>query len=185
MVYAIDLPVFAALAAATAAFVASVVFTPSESRGMVRTGEGIKVMRVGSLELHLYFLRHEMRRLPPVRSRDAFIDADVDKRFVLRMLRDADGDLLREAFRDALLKSGWDDAARLRVFLSAVRERLKAGAYVSITYDATRKVTTLAFDDTPGASVEGYAFMRAVWGMWLGKDEAPALADALTGKTAA
>ena len=159
MVYAIDLPVFAALAAATAAFVASVVFTPSESRGMVR--------------------------LPPVRSRDAFIDADVDKRFVLRMLRDADGDLLREAFRDALLKSGWDDAARLRVFLSAVRERLKAGAYVSITYDATRKVTTLAFDDTPGASVEGYAFMRAVWGMWLGKDEAPALADALTGKTAA
>jgi hypothetical protein len=183
MVHAFDFSTLFALAASTATFVASAVW--STDGGFVRTGEGIKSLRIGTLDVRVYVVRHDMRQLPAVRSRKALIEADVDKRFTLRLLRDMEAHHLQETLRDALLQNGSDDPVRIRAFLAGLSRDVKAGTHVVVSYDARTRTTSLAVDGVVGSTVESFRFMTEVWSVWLGKGEAAALAEALVGRSAA
>jgi hypothetical protein len=132
----------------------------------------------------LYTVRHEMRHLPGQRTRQAFIDAAVDKRFVLHMLCDIDGDRARENLRDALFRNGCIDPSRVRAFLGALDRTLRAGSYVVVAYDAALAETTLKVENGRSVTVAGADFMRAVWATWLGPFASSQLAQSLVGRAA-
>jgi len=95
--------------------------------GYVHTGDGVRVKWIAFVKLKTYAIGHDMRELPAAKSKQAVIDADVDKRISWRMLRDAGGDRLQGILRDSFAKNNYGDrpepplpsAGVLRHFLSA------------------------------------------------------------------
>lgn len=153
------------------------------AEGYFVTGSGVRTKNVGFVRVKVYAIRHEMKKLPPSKTKQAVVDADVDKRFSWRMLRELEAEAIKGALRAAYQRNGYSDSAKIEEALSAFSVDLVEGATVSITYDATKKTT--AFQVQSGArggaatTVSGTAFMTATWSIWFGKTDQPTLADAL------
>ena len=147
--------------------------------GFYHTGDGVRVKKVAFINVKVYAIDHYMKDLPPQKSKQAVIDAEVDKRFSWRMLRSVDSEKIRTALREAYAKNGYGDGAKIDAFVNALSNKeLKEGDAVTIRYDAARKVTTIT---GPGgsATVNGEDFMKATWSIWFGKIDQPNLGDSL------
>jgi hypothetical protein len=150
--------------------------------GYFHTGDGIRAKTIVFVRLKIYFIGHEMRELPPTKSKQAVIDADVDKRIWWKMLRDADGERLQGILRDSFAKNGYADTSKIGPFLAAFRGGLKENDYVVIRYTADSKTMTLQVQGASPVSFVGGDFMKATWSIWFGKSEDPELGDALISK---
>jgi hypothetical protein len=150
-----------------------------EPTALVRTGEGVRTKSVAFLNVKVYSIAHEMRELPPTKSKRAIIDSDVDKRFNVSMMRDVDAEKIRNALKDAYAINGYSDSAKIGVFLSVLDRDLKEKSGFTITYDAETKRTVLSVHGGRAAAVEGVDFMKATWSIWFGKIDQPELSDAL------
>lgn len=147
--------------------------------GYYHTGDAVRVKKVAFIKVKVYAIEHAMKDLPAVHSKQAVIDADVDKRLDWRMLRTVGSNKIRHALREAYEMNGYNDAAKIAAFTNALSaEELKEGDVVSIRYDAAKKATTIT---GPGgsATVPGEDFMRATWSIWFGKIDQPELGDRL------
>src|SRR5207248_2008625 len=60
--------------------------------GYFHTGDGIRVKKVAFIHVKVYAIDHYMKDLPAQKSKQAVIDADVDKRFSWKMLRSVDAE---------------------------------------------------------------------------------------------
>ena len=149
-----------------------------ESDGFFRTGEGVRVKKIAFVKIKVYEIGHYMKELPPQKSKQAVIDADVDKRFTWKMLRNVDAAKIQAALREAYAANGYGDASKIDSFVGALNRDFKEGDAVTIRYDAGKKATTLT---GPGGtvSVPGDDFMRATWRIWLGKIDQAGLGDSL------
>jgi hypothetical protein len=168
-----------ALALAAVALVASSAAALERGRdGYYHTGEGVRVKKIAFINIKVYAIDHYMKDLPSQKSKQAVIDADVDKRFSWKMLRSVGADKIKNALREAFEKNGYGDSGKIEAFVSSINKELKEGDSVTISYDAAKKSTTIS-SPAGSATVPGEAYMKATWSIWFGKIDQPNLGDSL------
>jgi hypothetical protein len=151
--------------------------------GYFLTGEGIRAKSIAFIKLKIYFIGHEMRELPAAKSKQAVIDANIDKRIWWKMLRDAGGDRLQGILRDSFARNHYADASKVGPFLAGFRGGLKENDYVTIDYEAASHATTLRVPGAAPVTLPGDDFMKATWSIWFGSNaDDPELGDALISK---
>ncbi len=178
------------LFALLAMFVALVTFVPSDASalepgkdGFYNTGYGVRTKSVAFMTVQVYSISHDMKGPLPPKNKQAVIDADVDKRFSWRMMRDVDLEKIQKALRDAFAMNGYTDSGKINAFMGAFSTELKEKSGVSISYNAqTKAVTVWVQSGGKSATVAGADFMKAVWSIWFGKIDQPSLGDSLISK---
>lgn len=148
--------------------------------GWVHTGDAVRTKSVGPFTAKVYAIRHDMKEKPSSKSKQAVIEANVDKKFTWRMLRDVDSDKIKKALREAFQMNGFGDGGRIEQFVGAFnKDEVKEGSAVVISYSADKKTTTIWVQNGGSASIAGDDFMKAVWSIWLGKIDQPSMGDQL------
>jgi Chalcone isomerase-like len=148
--------------------------------GMIHTGDSVRVKSVGPFTAKVYAIRHDMKDRPAQKSKQAVIDADVDKKFTWTMLRDVDSPKIQKALKDAFAMNGFGDQGRIGQFVGAFnKEEVKEKSSVVISYNAAAKTTTIWVQNAGNVTIAGQDFMKAVWSIWLGKIDQPAMGDQL------
>src|SRR4051794_31848793 len=146
--------------------------------GYFHTGDGIRVKKVAFIHVKVYAIDHYMKDLPPQKSKQAVIEADVDKRFSWKMLRSVDAEKIRNALKEAYAKNGYADAGKINPFVDSIAKELKEGDSVVIKYDAAKKSTTIS-SPAGSATIAGEDFMKATWKIWFGNIDQKELGDSL------
>ena len=157
--------------------------TAAFADGMIHTGDSVRVKSVGPFTAKVYSIRHDMKERPATKSKQAVIDADVDKKFTWTMQRDVDSAKIQKALREAFAMNGFGDQGRIGQFVGAFnKEEVKENSAVVISYNATAKTVTIWVQGAGSATIAGADFMKAVWSIWLGKIDQPAMGDQLISK---
>lgn len=160
--------------------VASSAFADS---GWIFTGDAVRTKSVGPFNVKVYSIRHDMKEKPATKSKQAVIDADVDKRFTWKMLRDVESSKIQGALKEAFAMNGYGDQAKIAGFVGAFnKDEVKENSAVVITYNAANKTTSIWVQNGTTATFQGADFMKAVWSIWLGKIDPPSLGDQLISK---
>jgi hypothetical protein len=147
--------------------------------GWYHTGDSIRKKSVAFVNVKVYAIGHDMRCLPPAKTKQAVIDTDCDKRFTLRMLRTVDQAKIVEALKDAYALNGYTDTAKINAAMAAFTVELKENAYITFTYDAANKRTTVWEQNGGSAVIPSVEFMKGTWSIWLGKIDPPSIGDEL------
>jgi hypothetical protein len=150
-----------------------------DKAGWYFTGSGVRTKSIAFVSVKVYAIRHDMKALPASKSKQAIVDADVDKKITFRMLRDVDQDKIQNALKEAYLMNGFSDGSKTGPFLAAMNKELKEGTYVTISYNSTAKTTSISVSNGGNASAAGVDFMKATWSIWFGKIDQPSLGDAM------
>jgi hypothetical protein len=147
--------------------------------GWFHTGDGVRVKKVAFVNFDVYSISHDMKELPPSKSKQAVIDMDTDKRFTWHQLRDVDKEKIQNAIREAFAMNGYTDQSKIGPYVGAWSNDMAKGQTVTIKYDSTAKAVTVAVQGGGSATIPGADFMKAVWSIWFGRIDQPALGDAL------
>jgi hypothetical protein len=153
--------------------------------GWYFTGSGTRVKKIAFVGVKVYTIRHDMKALPPAKSKQAVLEMDTDKRFTLQMQRDVDAEKIRNAFNEAYDKNAGQypaSAGDRATFLNVLNTELKEGQIITFQYSADKKATTLTAPGGASATVNGIGFMKATWSIWFGNAEQPDLGDAMISK---
>jgi uncharacterized protein YxeA len=173
--------IFAVVALLLVTFAVSAFALEPDKNGWFFTGSGVRTKSVAFVSVKVYAIRHDMKALPPAKSKQAVIDADVDKKITWRMLRDVDAEKIQNALKEAYQMNGYSDGGKIGSFLGAMNKELKEGTYVTISYSAANKTTSINVSNGGSASIAGPDFMKATWSIWFGKIDQPSLGDAMIG----
>ncbi len=150
---------------------------------MIHTGDSVRTKSVGPFTAKVYAIRHDMKERPAQKTKQAVIDADVDKKFTWTMLRDVDSPKIQKALREAFTMNGFNDQGRINQFVGAFnKEEVKEKSAVVISYNAAAKTTTIWVQNGGTATLQGQDFMKAVWSIWFGKIDQPSMGDQLIAK---
>lgn len=153
---------------------------PAMADDFKNTGSGVRTKTVAIITAKVYAIRHDMKEPLPPRSKQAVIDAEVDKRFSLQFMRDVDSEKIQKAFRESFALNGYGDAGKINQFVGAFSQKeVKEKTGVSISYNAANKSVTIWVQGGGSATIGGADFMKAVWSIWFGKIDQPSLGDAL------
>jgi len=145
----------------------------------VHTGDAVRTKSVGPFTAKVYAIRHDMKGKGP-KNKQAIIEADVEKKFTWRMLRDVDSSKIQKALREALQMNGFNDGGRIGQFVGAFnKDEVKENSAVVISYNPAASTTTIWVQNGATATVAGKDFMKAVWSIWLGKIDQPSMGDQL------
>jgi hypothetical protein len=146
--------------------------------GWFHTGDGVRVKKV-VFSFDVYAIGHDMKDLPPAKSKQAVIDMDTDKRFTWRMLRDVEHEKIQTALTEAFAMNGYSDSSKIGPYVGAFSADFKKGQTVSILYSSSAKTVTVSVQGGGTATIPGVDFMKAVWSIWFAKIDQPALGDSL------
>ena len=150
---------------------------------MIYTGDAVRTKSVGPFTAKVYSIRHDMKDKPATKSKQAVIDAETDKKFTWRMLRDVDSAKIKKALTEALQLNGFNDGGRTGQFVGAFnKEEVKENTAVVISYNAAAKNVSIWVQGGGSATIAGQDFMKAVWSIWLGKIDQPSMGDQLISK---
>lgn len=148
----------------------------------VHTGDAVRTKSVGPFTAKVYSIRHDMKE-KVAKSKQAVIEADVDKKFTWRMLRDVEAKKIQKALQDAFAMNGYGDGGKIGQFVGAFnKDEVKEDSAVVITYSAANKSTTIWVQNMGSATIAGADFMKAVWSIWFGKIDQPSMGDQLIAK---
>jgi hypothetical protein len=172
-----------------ATFLALIVtFTVGALAGpMVTTGSAVRTKSIGPITAKVYSITHQMAEKPGQKSKQAVIEADVDKQFVWYMQRDVDAAKIKNAMRDAFKMNGYGDSGKIEQFVGAFGKgdvveydrKKDPKPSVVIFYSAANKAVTINVTGHGSATIAGQDFMKAVWSIWFGKIDQPAMGDQL------
>ena len=149
-----------------------------DASGWYHTGDAVRQKTVVFVTANVYQIGHDMKCVVP-KSRQAVIDADCDKRFTWRMMRDVGSGKIVDAMKEAFAKNGYGDAGKINQALAAFNAEFKENAAVKISYDSASKTTTFWEQNGGSASVQGVDFMKATWSIWFGKIDPASFGDRL------
>ncbi len=170
---------FAALVVlATVSLAPSALAIQADGSGWYHTGDAVRQKTVLFVTANVYQISHDMKCVVP-KSKQAVIDADCDKRFTWKMMRDVGKDKIIDAMKEAFKNNGYGDAGKINQALGAFSADFKENAYVRISYDSTAKTTTFWEQNGGTTVVAGVDFMKATWSIWLGKIDPPSIGDRL------
>ncbi|AKV01885.1 hypothetical protein AKJ09_08548 [Labilithrix luteola] len=165
------------------AFMFALVTSAFADGAYIHTGDAVRTKSVGPFTAKVYAIRHDMKERPAQKSKQAVIDADVDKKFTWRMLRDVDSEKIRKALKEAFAMNGYNDQAKINAFVSAFnKEEVKENSAIVITYNAGPKTVSIWVQDGGQVTVPGQDFMKGVWSIWFGKIDQPQMGDQLISK---
>jgi hypothetical protein len=150
----------------------------ADGNGWYHTGDAVRQKTVLFVTANVYQIGHDMKCVV-AKSKQAVIDADCDKKFTWKMMRDVGASKIVDAMREAYQKNGYGDAAKINAAMGAFNAEFKENAYVKITYDSASKTTTFWEQNGGTANVPGLDFMKATWSIWLGKIDPPSIGDRL------
>lgn len=154
----------------------------SAQAGWIHTGDAVRTKSVGPFTAKVYSIRHDMKE-KVAKSKPAVIEADVDKKFTWRMLRDVDSKKIQKALQEAFALNGYGDGGKIGQFVGAFnKDEVKEDSAVVITYNAANKTTTIWVQNAGSATIGGADFMKAVWSIWFGKIDQPSMGDQLISK---
>lgn len=153
----------------------------SQAASFTTTGSAIRVKKVAFVSVNVYAITHQMKDVPATRSAAEFINADTDKRLILKMKRDVEAAKISNAFNEAYALNGYSNTANQNTFSSVLTGDLKENDTITISYNAATKTTTCNYGGKT-SSVAGIDFMKATWSIWFGKIDQPSLTSALVGK---
>lgn len=147
----------------------------------ILTGTSVRVKSLGILgSVKLYTIQHYMAEKPATKSKQAVIDADVDKKFIWTMQRDLPSEKVKRALQDAFAMNGYGDGGKIGQFLAAFTgEELKEKSQLTIVYNAKSQTTTVNVPGGKSATIPGTDFMKGVWSIWFGKIDQPSMGDQL------
>lgn len=157
--------------------------------GFYQTGAGTRSKLGGKT----YDIFHSIKELPATKTREALIEADVDKRFSLvfravpLLLKPIVGgsawpkDKILSSFREGFAANAYADKDKIDRFLSPIAQDLVEKDNIFIQYSSAAKSTTITVK-TNKVTVEGVDFMKAVWSLWFGKIDQKDLPEALMAK---
>ena len=166
-----------------AALVASILaVTMAFADDWTLTGSGVRVKKVAIVNVDVYAISHYVKQPPAAKTKQAVIDLDAGKKFVWTMKRDVDKEKIQNALKDAFAMNGYADSGKIGAFIGAFSGDLKEKAQVTIVYDADKKAVTVTVAGGGSATIAGPEFMKAVWSIWFGKIDQPALGDQLISK---
>ncbi len=166
-----------------AAIAAMVVLTGTAIAGdWIHTGSGTRVKTIVIVDVNVYSINHFMKEKPAEKSKSAVINADVDKKFECKLLRDVAGDKLKTAMEEAYAKNNYTDKAKIAKVLTAFPAELKEGQKFVVSYDAAAKTTTFAIGGQGSVTVDGLDFMKGTWSIWLGNIDQKNLGNQLISK---
>lgn len=148
-----------------------------DKEGFFTTGSAIRVKRIVFVDVNVYAIVHMMKDVP-ARSRQAVIDADTDKKIVMRFLRTVEAQKVTSAVRDAFHLNNYTNDGIIAQFLSVLKGDVQEGEYIVIYYNSAAKVTTIYYHGA-SASVSGPEFMKAIWSCWFGRIDQPSLPESL------
>lgn len=149
----------------------------------IHTGDAVRTKSIGPFSAKVYAIRHDMAARPATKSKQAVIDADVDKKFTWKMLRDVDSKKIKSALVEAFQMNGFNDQGRIGQFVSAFsQEEVKEDTIVVIKYAAAAKSVTIWVKGGRSVTVAGEDFMKGVWKIWFGKIDQPTMGDQLISK---
>ena len=146
--------------------------------GWFHTGDGVRVKKV-VFNFDVYAIGHDMKDLPPAKTKQAVIDMDTDKKFTWRQLRDVEKEKIQNAIKEAFAMNGYTDQSKIGPYVGAFSNDLQKGQVITIKYDATAKAVTVSVQGGGTATIPGVDFMKAVWSIWFGKIDQPSLGDNL------
>ena len=146
--------------------------------GWYHTGDGVRVKKV-IFNFDVYAISHDMKALPPAKSKQAVIDMDTDKRFTWRMLRDVEQEKIQNAVKEAFAMNGYTDQSKIGPYVAAFSGDRQKGQVITIKYDSTAKAVSVTVQGGGTATIPGIKFMKAVWSIWFGKIDQPSLGDQL------
>ncbi len=149
--------------------------------GYFHTGATIREKRF-VIKVKVYSLGHMMKELPEQKTIQGVIDMDTDKTFVLAMLRDVSGDKMSSAIKEAFAANGYTDAARISKFTGVFGEEVKEKDTVRISYSSATKTTTASVSGGKSVSIDGDAFMKAMWSCFMKNPEQPSMGTDLISK---
>ena len=153
--------------------------TSAFADGWILTGTAVRTKSVGPFTAKVYSIRHDMKE-KVTKNKQAVIEADVDKKFTWRMLRDVDSSKIQNALKEAFQMNGYGDGGKIGAFVGAFnKDEVKEDSAVVITYSASNKNVTIWVQNGGSATVNGVDFMKAVWSIWLGKIDQPSMGDQL------
>ncbi len=151
--------------------------------GWIHTGDSVRTKSVGPFTAKVYAIRHDMKERPGAKAKQAVIDADVDKKFTWKMLRDVDSGKIQKALREAFQMNGYADQGKINAFVAAFnKDEVKEDSSVVISYNAGNKAVTIWVQNGTSATVSGADFMKAVWSIWFGRIDQPSMGDQLIAK---
>lgn len=166
-----------------AAIAAMVVLSGSAIAGdWIHTGSGIRVKTILFIDVNVYTINHFMKEKPAEKSKAAVVNAEVDKKFECKLLRDIEGEKLRTAMKEAYARNNYTDKAKIEKVLTAFPAELKEGQAFSIKYDAAAKTTTFSIAGQGSVTVDGSDFMKGTWNIWFGVIDQKKLGDQLISK---
>ncbi len=108
----------------------------------------------------VYDIMHEMT-VKVAKNADAVVNEDCDKRFSLRFRRDVPKEKIIEAFSESMDAGGTRDK-----LIAAFPAEIKENAGVSISYNATSKVTTIWVQGGSTQTVTGLDEAKKIWSIW-------------------
>jgi len=150
----------------------------ADANGWYHTGDAVRQKTVLFVTANVYAIGHDMKCVVP-KSKQAVIDADCDKKFTWRMMRDVGAGKIVDAMKEAYAKNGYTDAGKINQALAAFNAEFKENAYVKISYDSTAKTTTFWEQNGGTATIAGVDFMKGTWKIWLGNIDPPSIGDQL------
>lgn len=157
------------------------------AEGWIHTGDALRTKSVGPFNAKVYAISHDMKERPAAKTKQAMIDADVDKQFTWYMQRDVPVEKIKTALREAFAMNGYKDGTKIEQFVGAFTsgEVLEYDAKKSkepsvvINYSAAAKAVTIKVAGHGSARVEGVDFMKGVWSIWFGRIDQPSMGDQL------
>lgn len=145
----------------------------------VTTGGGVRVKKIAFVSVNVYYITHQMRGTLPAKDAQAVLNADQDKRFILKMMRDVEAEKIVAAIREAYTRNGRGASIpQGNQLFSVLTGNLAKDETISISYNAANKTTTCTYKGR-SASVAGVDFMKATWSIWFGSIDQPGLTTAL------
>jgi hypothetical protein len=158
--------------------------------GWVNAGSALRTKSIAFVNIKVYTITSLIREKPKERSKGGMINADVDKQLLLYMQRDVPTDKMKTAFRDAFKMNGYGDGAKIEQFVGALgsgdvdewkseKGKPQPPPSVAIVYNAKSQTTTMTVAGHGSTSIGGVDFMKAVWSIWYGKIDQPAMGDQL------
>lgn len=167
------------LTAGFALFASSLTARIAKASGWASTGSGFRVKNLGFFTVKIYSIRHEVMAGVP-KNRQAIIAADIHKRFVWIMQRDMLASKLKADLQNGFDLNGYTNQAKINQFLAAFGNgTIQENAVVTFTYNPNTDSTAVNVFGATNATVAGYDFMQAVWSIYFGESDQPALGDEL------
>ena len=106
------------LAAFTLSLAPTALAITADGSGWYHTGDAVRQKSVLFVTANVYQISHDMKCVVP-KSKQAVIDADCDKRFTWKMMRDVGKDKIIDAMKEAFKNNGYGDAGKINQALGA------------------------------------------------------------------